>query len=53
MTQERAKRRSSKEDVAVAVRKHFKDNPVAENECLVEVMYRVRTKGNPSGSSVI
>ncbi|KIW05804.1 uncharacterized protein PV09_03013 [Verruconis gallopava] len=44
MAREREKRRNTKTDLAAAVRKHFKNTSVAESECLVEVMYRVKTK---------
>lgn len=45
MARAKQKRRVPKEELAVAVRKHFKEAPVVENECMVEVMYRVRTQG--------
>lgn len=45
MVQERAKRRCTREEVAAVVKKHFKDTSVAENDCLIEVMYRVKMKG--------
>jgi hypothetical protein len=45
MAREKAQRRCTKDEVAAVARKHFKDTSVAETECLVEVMYRVKTKG--------
>jgi hypothetical protein len=45
MARARNKRRIRKEELALAVRKHFKEAPVVENECLVELLYRIKVKG--------
>ncbi|KAF2424449.1 hypothetical protein EJ08DRAFT_700664 [Tothia fuscella] len=44
MARARQKRRIRKEELALAVRKHFKEAPVVENEVLVELLYRIKVK---------
>ena len=48
VARDRSVQRCPKDEVAAVVRKHFKDTSVVETDCLVEVMYRVKTKGETS-----
>ena len=45
MARQRSKRRISKEQLALVARKNFNAQPVNENEAIVELLYRIRTKG--------
>jgi hypothetical protein len=45
MARLRNKRRVPKEQLALTVRKHFNSLPVNENEVLVDLLYKVKTKG--------
>jgi hypothetical protein len=45
MARPRSKRRVAKEQLALTVRKHFNSLPVNENEVLVDLLYKVKTKG--------
>jgi Sin3 binding region of histone deacetylase complex subunit SAP30 len=47
MSRAKKKRRISKEQLALAVRKNFNAQPVNENEAIVELLYRIRMKGMP------
>jgi hypothetical protein len=53
MARARAKRRVTKEVLALAVRKHFNALPVNESDAIVHSLYKARTKGEfcvPRGS---
>lgn len=52
IVQDRTRRRCTKEEVAAVVRKHYKEASVPETECLVEVCYRVKTRGKFSSFSL-
>lgn len=45
MARPRNKRRVHKDQLAKTVRKHFKSLPVNENEVIVDLLYKVKTKG--------
>ena len=45
MARPRSKQRIPKEQLAVAVRKHFNALPVNENEAIVNTLYKARTRG--------
>lgn len=47
MARAKSKRRISKEQLAVVVRKNFNAQPVNENEAIVELLYRIQMKGLP------
>jgi histone deacetylase complex subunit SAP30 len=45
MARVKNKRRIRREELAMIVRRNFKEAPVIENECLVDLIYRVKVKG--------
>jgi hypothetical protein len=45
MARAKSKRRIRREELAMIVRRNFKEAPVMENECLVDLLYRVKVKG--------
>lgn len=45
MAREKNKRRQSKEQLANAVRKHFNGQGIAENDAVVEFLYKVKHQG--------
>lgn len=45
MARAKNKRRIRKEELAMIVRRNFKEAPVVENECVVTLMYKVQMKG--------
>ena len=45
MARAKSKRRISKDQLALVVRKNFNAQPVNENEAIVELMYKIRMKG--------
>jgi hypothetical protein len=45
MAQPRNKRRVPRDQLALTVRKHFNSLPANENEVLVDLLYKVKTKG--------
>lgn len=45
MARKREKRRTSKEQLALAVRKHFNGAAVSEIDVVVELVYKVRNQG--------
>jgi histone deacetylase complex subunit SAP30 len=45
MARAKNKRRIRREELAMIVRRNFKEAPVMENECLVDLLYRVKVKG--------
>lgn len=45
MARQRSKRRISKEQLALQVRKTFNDRPVNENDTVVDTLYKIRNKG--------
>lgn len=45
MARERNKRRQSKDQLANAVRKHFNGQGIAENDAVVEFLYKVKHQG--------
>ncbi|KAE9962928.1 hypothetical protein BLS_009877 [Venturia inaequalis] len=44
MARAKNKRRIKREELAMIVRKNFKEAPVVENECVVTLMYKVQMK---------
>jgi histone deacetylase complex subunit SAP30 len=46
MARKREKRRVSKEQLALAVRRSFKDQAVSESDVVCEFVYRVRNRDN-------
>jgi hypothetical protein len=48
MARTKSKRRIRREELAMIVRRNFKEAPVMENECLVDLLYRVKVKGELS-----
>jgi len=44
MSRPKNKRRIRREELAMIVRKNFKEAPVSENECVVELLYKVKMR---------
>lgn len=53
MARHPSKRRSTKDELAAAVTRHYKDNAATETECLVELLYRIKTQGLQFLSSIL
>src|ERR1700749_3279757 len=49
MSRPKNKRRIRREELAMGVRKNFKEAPVSENECVVELLYKVKMRGISTG----
>jgi histone deacetylase complex subunit SAP30 len=45
MARAKNKRRIRREELAMIVRRNFKEAPVVENECVVTLLYKVQMKG--------